>query len=198
MATSNALSDFELVDLLKRDDYAAFTEIYNRYWEKLVTAAGKRLPDLETAEELVQDIFLSFFIRRHEIQLSQTVEGYLMSALKHQVFKAYRSLKIREKYVDSQQFIEPLQPHLPDALIEAKELREQIYNVAQKMPEKCREVFMLSRFEQLSQKDIADKLGISINTVKRHINKATSILHSELREHKLELIVVGIFLLFGK
>jgi RNA polymerase sigma-70 factor (ECF subfamily) len=188
-------TDDLLLDLIRlEDNYAAFTELFRRYWNPLMTAAGKRIPSIEVAEELVQDVFLSFFLRRKEIHVDVSVEAYLKAALRHQVFKFYRSQKIHDRYVDSITADHINQPAIPDALMEAKQLREQIYSVAGKMPDKCREVFLLSRFEQLSHKDIAEKLGISVNTVKKHINKAITILREEFKDPEIDLLATLIFL----
>jgi RNA polymerase sigma-70 factor (ECF subfamily) len=196
---STAWTDDMLLDLIRlEDDYAAFTELFERYWNPLMTAAGKRIASIEVAEELVQDIFLSFFLRRKEIQVDISVEAYLKAALRHQVFKIYRSQKIHDQYVDSINADQVGQPVRPDALMEAKQLREQIYLVAEKMPEKCREVFLLSRFEHLSHKDIAEKLDISVNTVKKHISKAITILREELKDHQIDLLTLLVFLYIGR
>jgi RNA polymerase sigma-70 factor (family 1) len=197
--SSEDWTDNILLDLIStEDDYAAFTELYHRYWNTLMTAAGKRIASMEIAEELVQDVFLSFFLRRKEIQVNISVEAFLKAALRHQVFKVYRSQKIHEQYVDSILAENSPKVALPDALMEAKQLREQVYKVADKMPDKCREVFLLSRFEQLSHKEIAEKLDISVNTVKKHINKAVAILREESKGHQLDLLAAFLFIYIAR
>lgn len=195
--TSVSWTDNALLELLQLEhDYAAFTELYNRYWSALMSAASKRLGSVEVAEELVQDVFLSFYMRRKDLQVTTTVEAYLKGALRHQVFKVYRTQKLHDRYVTEVMTQNHTQPIAPDAELELKELRAQIIKVSEKMPEKCREVFVLSRFEHLSHNDIAAKLNISVNTVKKHINKAIAILRDELQDQQFDLLTVGLFLFF--
>jgi RNA polymerase sigma factor, sigma-70 family len=163
-----------------------------------MTAAGKRIASIEVAEELVQDVFLSFFLRRKEIQVKISIEAYLKAALRHQIFKIYRSQQIHDKYIVSLAANSYAEPLLPDALLEAKQLREQIFLIAEKMPEKCREVFLLSRIEHLSHKDISVKLHISVNTVKKHISKATTILREEFKDYPLDLLAIFLFFYIQK
>jgi RNA polymerase sigma-70 factor (family 1) len=189
------LPDEKLLALIREDDYAAFTEVYNRYWKVLMRTAAKRLGSLEAAEEIVQNIFLHLFLRRKELVIETSLESYLHGAVRHQVFKNYRAIQTQLKYIESTQLQEPQHVESPDAALEVKELREQVLLVANKMPEKCREVFFLSRFDQLSHKEIAERLGISVNTVKRHMTKALSILQKEMPHPHLWPIVTGIIYL---
>ncbi len=78
-----------------------------------------------------------------------------------------------------------------------KEIREKVGSAALKLPDKCREVFMLSRFDQLSQQEIADRLGISVSTVKKHLTRALASLKNELRQDHLNLFSIMFFLLLA-
>ncbi|SDE66235.1 RNA polymerase sigma-70 factor, ECF subfamily [Mucilaginibacter pineti] len=187
-------TDDILLDLIRlEDDRAAFSELYTRYWDILIDAAFKRLKSRESAEELVQDLFVSFFMRRREINPKSTLEAYLKTALRNQVFRTFHIQQSHQKDLAGLMTRENIQPFMPDELLEAKELKEKIYLIAEKMPEKCREVFIMSRYEQLSHQDIADKLNISVNTVKRHITKALSILKNEVQGHQVDLIAFCVF-----
>lgn len=192
-------TDDELLDLIRlHNDQAAFAEIYRRYWKVLINAAGKRINSMEVAEEIVQDVFVSFYLRRKEIHLQSSLEAYLRTALKYQVFKIYRSQKIHDDHVDNIILKHNIPPATPDALLEASQLREQIYQAAEKMPEKCRQVFLLSRFEQLSHQDIANQLGISVGTVKKHITKAMNIMRTEFKDHQIDLFAVCLLVYLGR
>ena len=197
--TSAEWTDDKLLDLVRlEDDRTAFAELYERYWKVLINAAGKRIQSLEIAEEIVQDVFLSLFVRRKEIKPQSSVEAYLKTAVKFQVFKLYRSQQTHANHLDSIIAENRVAPVTPDAVLEAKQLREQIYKVAEKMPEKCREVFLLSRFEQLSHQDIAARLQISVGTVKKHITKAMQIMRTEFKDHQIDLLSVCLFLYLYK
>ena len=87
MIMPRGLTDAELVDLLKRDSEAAFSEIYGRYWGKLLAVAINRLDDEQEAEECVQDVMTSLWLRRSDINIKHTLSTYLGAAMKYQVIK---------------------------------------------------------------------------------------------------------------
>lgn len=191
-------SDELLLDLIRlEDDRAAFAELYSRYWKPLINMAGKRLLSMEAAEEIVQHVFVDLYLRRKDIQVPDSVEAYLRTAAKYQIYKAYRSQQIHETYVNAVMETGHLQPLRPDTAMEAKQLRDEIYRATEKMPESCREVFVLSRFQQLSNQDIAVKLDISVAMVRKHITKAMHIMRSEFKDRQLDLLTVAMFIYFG-
>lgn len=187
-------TDDILLDLIRlEDDRAAFSELYLRYWKVLTNIAYKRLKSEETAEEAVQNVFISLFLRRQTLQLTTTLEAYLKTALKYQTFKTYRAQQLYYRHLDEMIAGHDIEPPSADQMIDNKILRARIYEVAEKMPEKCREVFLMSRFEQLSHQDIADKLDISVSTVKKHITKAMNILRQEFKNHQLDFLTICFF-----
>jgi len=192
MRYSNAeWTDMMLMEKIQiADDRAAFAEVYRRYWQPMIDAAFQRLKTVEAAEEIVQDVFVSFFLRRKEIKLQSNLEAYLKTALKYKVYNTYRSQQTHLSHLSAIISETDIKPAAPDTLLEAKELREKITRAASKMPEKCREVFLLSRVDHLSHQDIADKLEISVSTVKKHITKAMNIMRVEFQDHRADLFAV--------
>lgn len=186
-----AWTDNMLMDLIQNeDDRAAFAEVYRRYWQPMIDTAFQRLKSIEVAEEIIQDVFVSMFIRRKEIRLQSNLEAYLKTALKYKIYNTYRSQQTHLDHLDAIISASDIKPPMPDALLEAKELRERITRVASKMPDKCREVFLLSRLDQLSHQAIADKLEISVSTVKKHITKAIRIMKIEFQDHQGDLLAI--------
>lgn len=183
-------SDDELVGLLRLGDELAFKELYNRYWDVLLDMAFKRLGSIELAEEIVQDIFVNVFVRRESLDIKTSFEGYLKNALKYKVFDVFRSQQIHEKYITK--VLEGVHSHAitPEEALQIKELSEKINQSIRKMPDKCREVFLMSRIDNLPNKLIAEKLEISVSTVEKHISKAMSILKTDFREYHLEVILL--------
>lgn len=196
MRLYSKLSDAELVALLKRDDRAAFTEIYKRYWEILLNTAYQRLKSKEAAEEIVQIVFINLFIRRAELEPKSTLEAYLKTAIKYKVIDSFRSQGIQNNYIENAILRYNEFPVQPDQEYEYKELREQIISAAEKLPKKCKEVFLMSRFDQLSNQEISDRTGISVSTVKKHIYKAQQTLNHDLHGHQLDILLVSLIFLF--
>ena len=187
MAQYNVLTEKELTLLLGTGDHLAFQELYRRCWETLLNTAFKTLDSIEEAEEIVQDLFITLYVNRNSLQINTTLEGYLKTALKRKVLNLYRSKHVHEKYLKSILTENRLEFYTPYHALQAKELSKRVEVSTQKMPEKCREVFILSRIENLSNKTIAEKLSISISTVEKHIGKAIRILKADFREYNLGL-----------
>jgi RNA polymerase sigma-70 factor (ECF subfamily) len=195
MTNYKPFSDDELIDLLKSGDSRAFRQLYDRYWKIMLDAAYKRLDSTDVAEEIVQEVFVNLFIKRESLQIKSSLEAYLKTALKYKIFDLFRAQGVHAKYVDSLLHETGVVSPSPDHVIQVKELAHRIDQATQKMPEKCREVFLMSRMENLSNKSIAEKLSISVSTVEKHISKAVRILETDFKEYHLEVTLVLLYLL---
>ncbi|MBO9674211.1 MAG: RNA polymerase sigma-70 factor [Sphingobacteriaceae bacterium] len=196
MARHDRLSEHELLLSLKKGDHDAFTAIYNTYWEEMANTAYQRLRSREDAEEVVQEVFVSLYIRRDHINPKTSLISYLRTALKYKVIDAFRAQQLHSKYLCTiiNNSIEP--DASPDERLCIKELQQNIREIIEKLPSKCQEVFLKSRFEQLSHQGIADNMGISISTVKKHLYKASQVLKKELKKDQSDLLIIfAIFLL---
>ncbi|WP_158797264.1 RNA polymerase sigma-70 factor [Pedobacter sp. L105] len=179
MTPYNELTDDALTTLLKEEDHAAFTEIYKRYWEKLFVVANNRLNDENDAEEVVQDVFFSIWKRRKTLELQYTLNTYLSVAVKYQVINRQSSLykKSIHKELSEEDEGTADATHLWFA---ERELKEQLTLAINKLPEKCRIVFLRSREDGQTNAQIANDLNISEKTVEAHITRALNILKSLL------------------
>lgn len=176
------LSDQQLFLLVKEDDCRAFEELYSRHWFPLVDAAYRRLQSEQKAEDLVQDLFMSLYQKRHTLEFTVSLQAYLHQALKYKVLNEFRSENTRQTYTKSLFFSEVSKNDLANEL-DAKELRRKIEIVLESLPDKCRKVFILSRNGNCSNRDISQKLAISLSTVEKHIGKALKALRSSLPEY---------------
>jgi RNA polymerase sigma-70 factor (ECF subfamily) len=172
-------SDEELFELMKKDDATAFRELYQRYWAVLVNTAYKRLDAIEKAEDIVQTIFVDLYQRRKTIELTFSLKAYLNKALKFKVLNEFRSNALNEKYRRDLFFYDVCKNVLAEGL-EAKELNIRIHKILQRLPVKCRQVFLLSRRENKSNTDISRDLNISVSTVEKHIGKALKTFRCEI------------------
>jgi RNA polymerase sigma-70 factor (family 1) len=188
MTEYNKLSEKELVDYLKQDKLSAFKEIYERYWKPLYGAAYKRLKSKELAEEIVQELFTTLWIKRHTLNISAGVAGYLYNAVTHQVIDHYRKELVREKYKQAFRVIHNDMDNSTEEAIMLKELTETIESEISLLPDKCRSVYELSRKEHKSNKEIAIVLGISEKTVENHLTKALKRLQLGLNNYNVLLV----------
>lgn len=174
------LSDLRLTVLLKSGDEAAFSEIYNKYWGMLYAQCLKMLKDESEAEDIVQEIFISLWTKRNELDLKVNLAGYLYITARHKVLNAIRKQKNNDKFVDALSvFIRNQDPSVLEQITE-KELAGAIEKEIRNLPEKMKQIFEFSRKSYLSNKEIATQLGISDKTVKKQIGNAIKVLRLRL------------------
>ncbi|UOE50841.1 RNA polymerase sigma-70 factor [Mucilaginibacter sp. SMC90] len=184
-------TDKKLLSLLAiRDDYEAFTELYFRYWKILLDTAYQRIKSREASEEIVQEVFLNLFLNRKKIEITSSLEAWLKTALKYKVFNSYRSQQIHLLHLNKIILQNEIAPIRPDEVVTLKEIKHRIEVAAAKLPNKCQQVFMMSRFEHLNQQEIADRLGISLSTVKKHLTKAITAMRTEFRDDDLGAFLI--------
>lgn len=177
----NTCSDHELIALLKQDHQEALTEIYNRYWDKLLAVASNRLDVEEEAEECVQDVFLSLWKRRNELVLKHALSTYLWIAVKYQVINRLDK-RYAKRNMQTIDLVEKVDVWSPEVYLLEKELMERIEISVRQLPEKCRMIYRMSRDEGKSNKEISKALNISEKTVEGHITKALKDIRSNLNE----------------
>ncbi|MBK0377960.1 RNA polymerase sigma-70 factor [Mucilaginibacter segetis] len=172
MTDFKTLDDGELINLLKEDKLGAFKEIYNRYWKQLYSEAYMRLKNKESSEEIVQEVFTSFWYKRKNLANIHNAGSYLSASVVNLVIDQYRKEMVRSKYRESFKLIYTEADSTTEEAILAKDLQHSIEYEVSVLPDKCRSVFELSRVEHKSNKEIAEQLGISEKTVEHHITKA--------------------------
>ena len=178
-----SLTDSELFRMTKQEnDTKAYEILYYRYWPKLIDAAYKRLSSRQAAEDLVQELFINFYQRRAQIEFTTSIQSYLAQALKYRILNEYRAANTRNAY--SRFFLNSVCKNDFANPAETKELVQKIDNVLAALPEKCRQVFVLSRKERLSNKEIAEQMQISVSTVEKHIVKALKILRHSVSDYQ--------------
>lgn len=183
---------------MQQDNEQAFAAIYNNYWQSLLDFAGRRLQLQEDAEEVVQDVFVSLYQRRKELDIHGSLSAYLHSAVRYRIYNKYRDYLQKKKLLLIPN-LEDVDYSLPELdPVSYKQLEGKIREAIQQLPEKCREAFLLSREAQLSNKEIADQMGISINTVEKHIGKALRVLRLELEKYDHAVFAFALLAIFGR
>ena len=180
MDTLQSLSDHELAKKLDEKDSAVLAVIYERYWALLYDHARKMLHDDVLAEDVVQNVFLHLIHNMGHLQITSSLSGYLYRSTKNEVLNQISKSNNRQKYVDSLKDFYNRGSYETDERILAKELKERIEKVVLGFPEKMRQVFELSRNENLSRKEIAAVTNTSEHTVNAQLGRALKILKSKL------------------
>jgi RNA polymerase sigma-70 factor (ECF subfamily) len=159
-----------LLELLSKGDKSAFTEIYNRFWKKLFTVAYNRLKEVQTAEDIVHDVFTSLWVNRNKSEI-ESLDNYLATAAKYMVLAKIKK-KERERIYNSTSHQTPVIEFPVETTLHYKRILEIVKNEVEKLPEMCRLIFMYSRNEGMPVKQIAKELSISPKTVENQLNKA--------------------------
>lgn len=186
-------TDNELFSLLSKDDYSAYTEIYDRYAPLLYMHAYKRLKNREEAKDIIQELFITIWERRSEIELKSNLSAYLYTSIRNRVLKVISHKQVESSYIISLQHSIEKGYASTDYLVREKELIDIIEKEINALPSKMRLVFNLSRKSHLSHKEIAEKLDLSESTVKKQVNNALKVLRVKLQA----LFYVIILLLFN-
>ena len=177
----------QLVEALKSGSKAAFDEIYEMFWDRLLVFAFNILHDQQASEDIVQEVFVDLWQRRKHALITH-IRGFLFQAVKFQVVKHIRRKGNLQKYFqdfESRHYVLEEQP------MEAEELAAAINESLESLPRRCREIFYLSRFEYKSNAEIAESLGLSNQTVKNQISKALQ----HLKQHLGDTAVLAVIFL---
>lgn len=173
MANEITYTDEALLRLMENGDREAFSALYRRYWETLFVTAVKVIQDREEAADIVQEIFLSIWNRRYTLSVSGSLAAYLQTSIRYKATQHIAKNITRRNYLATlNKLAEERSAAHPEMLLQVKELQQAVDHVVATMPQKMREVFLLSRQDLLSHKEIASRLGISEETVKKHIQHA--------------------------
>lgn len=174
--------DHILMNGIRSGDPAAFEELFNRYWEPLFAAAVYRLKSRDLAQDVLQELFVDLWEKRASLEIHTSVKGYLNQALKNRIINKIKSETVRDKYEKMILDHYETNPLGTEYRVSENFLNHEIRKDSALLPDRCKEVFELSRYEQLSHKEIGEKLNISPKTVENHIGKALKILHPKLKQ----------------
>lgn len=190
----SSLDDSELLCLMQTGKEWAFSEIYRRYWEKLLAVGYYHMKNKEAAKEIVHDVLLSLWLRRETLVI-QSLPAYLGTAVKFSVLKAItREKRQQELLAGNNTTLETVAEE--EEKLDAKFLKDFLAGEVEKLPEKTRLVFKYSREEHLSMIEVADKLDISLKTVEYHISRALKTLRSSLRRFYIFLLPAAFTIIF--
>lgn len=173
-------NDQSIVLRMQQGDERALELLFKTYYAQLCRFAKNLLRDGEQAEDMVQDVFMKVWNKRNEITITSSLKAYLFMAVRNHCFNA---LKVNERrYWMDEEMEDDARLSVDDVVshLSAKSLNHKISHTIDRLPEKCRLTFQLSRFEDLSYKEIAETMNVSVKTVENQMTKALAFLRTNL------------------
>ncbi|MGE0078402.1 MAG: RNA polymerase sigma-70 factor [Bacteroidales bacterium] len=186
------LSDQNILVGLRNGDEQVFEGIFRTYYERLCNYANTILNDMDEAEEMVQGAFLTVWEKHETIEIHTSVKSYLYRAVHNSCLNRVKHYKVQK--VHGEEFKNRSDILLDDASQDliGTELDSLVAHAIDSLPQQCKQVFKLSRFESLTYAEIAEQLNISVKTVENHMAKALKTLREKLKDY----LPVLIWLLF--
>lgn len=189
MSVIKGIEEETLIQRFISGDQTAFELLFRFYYPGLVTFVSQIISDRDEAEEIVQDFFVNVWTVRKNIQKSSSLKSYFFVSVKNRAFNYLKKEQIKEKTLNQlKEIVEKDMLFQPDLFVES-ELQQQIAKAMEKLPTRTREIFMMSRFKNISNDEIATQLELSKRTVETQISNALKILRNELKEYKFLLLL---------
>lgn len=172
--------DSALLLAIRKDDYGSFESLFRKYYQALCNYSGSILKDTELAEDTVQDVFIWFWENRGKVDVKSSLRSYLFTAVRHKALRILQRQMAEQKHCPRlTEFVEYLlnTEYTPE---EEREI-ERVKAVMRELPQQCLKVFLMSCMEEKKYQEIAEELGISVNTVKSHITKAYRLIREKTK-----------------
>lgn len=188
------LKEKQTVSRSRASDIFLFQQLFDSYFQSLVTYAFRFVNDWQAAEDIAQDVFMALWMKKEDIDFDQPVKPYLYRAIYNRSIN-YLNSALMQKRIEGVDTIdelisqEILSYNQHDALL-LKEITAEINNFVETLPPQCRNVYKLSREENLKNKEIAARLDISEKAVEKHITKALT----EIRNHLVHLDILSMLI----
>ncbi len=186
------LQEQQVIAALQEGDETAYEVLFKNYYPRLCHYAFTFLNDKDEAEEVVQSAFMGIWEKRKSLAIQTSVNAYLYRMVRNACLNMIKHTRIKQIHAHHELSKgEPRHDHVTQSLI-ATELEQKIYEAINLLPEQCRIVFQLSRFEELKYSEIAVQLEISVKTVENQMGKALKVLRGQLKDY------LPIFIIFIK
>ena len=187
------MQDKELYAKIKEGDETAFNKSFDSYYNQLCYFADKLLADFDLSKSIVQQVFVDLWLKREKLNVHYSLKSYLYNSVRNAAINSLRHKKVESKYLSNHEQND--YPVFRD-LMEEAELNDRINQAINELPERCRQVFTLCRFEGMKYAEIADELNISIKTVEMQMGIALKKLRHKLSDYQMVNLMV--FLLSQK
>jgi RNA polymerase sigma-70 factor (ECF subfamily) len=178
-----------LFEDIRNGDEVAFNKAFDLYYSRLCFFADKILRDFDLSRSVAQQVFVDLWIKRDKLVVT-SLQSYLYHSVQNSALDVLKRKKVESRYLAT---LDKSETEEMKDLMEEAELADRINKAIQKLPEKCREIFLLCRFEELKYAEIAEKLNISVKTVEMQITIALKKLRKELSDYQVIQLLTIVF-----
>jgi RNA polymerase sigma-70 factor, ECF subfamily len=189
----NPNEDLELFQLVQQDDIPSFNLLFNKYWEKLYVFVYKKLQSEDDAKDIIQNLFISVWMKRHQIDIQTSLESYLFSIARYQLLSFIsQAIKTKQK---QELLLQTVLPGFEELLSpkQAQQLDLLMQHEVEKLPNRMQQIFTMTLDQNLSIREISLQLHLSEQSVRNQLNIAISKVKTGLGEAVLTAIILGQF-----
>lgn len=187
--------DQSIIGNIKADDEQAFELLFRKYYLRLCGFANKFISDTAESEEIVQEVFLNIWKKRDQLKLDGDMHPYLFKSVQNLCFNFLEHQKVVDNYYAVIEFIYKNQAedfNTYESVIYS-EFQEKVDKAIDSLPDECRKIFLMSRYDGLKYNKIAEQLGLSVKTIETQMSRALAKLKTELKDY-LTILLIAIFL----
>jgi RNA polymerase sigma-70 factor (ECF subfamily) len=191
------MNENELIRRLQLGEESAYEFIFRNHFTGLCLFAEHFLKDTKAAEEIVEDFFCHLWDNCNSISINSSLRGYLYRSIHNRCLKHIRHKKVEQQYLADHQYyftdkeiLETASDDYPIVNMITKELEDKISGIIELLPSQCKSVFCMSRYDNLTYQEIADKMNVSVNTVKTQMARALQKLRKELKDYLIILAAI--------
>ena len=196
------MTEKQIVDSINKGELDVFQYLYKEYFPSLCIYAKNFTRSKEIAEEVVQDVFISLWEQQGHLNIKSSLKSFLFVSVRNGCLNHLKHLQVVNKFneyytqlLKNAQELFNVSQESGDSLMIANELEDKLFKEIELLPEQCRKIFLMSRFDCLKHQEIADKLGVTINTVHRQTSIALEKLRLALKSYlTLFLLLIKIFI----
>ncbi len=170
-----------------------FDQLFKDYYPMSVLYARKMVNDLDSAREIAQQVFVKLYEKKDQLTIKTSIKSYIFQATRNTALNYIKQQKTRQ--FAATHAMSRYETETNEDTLLTKELEEQILSIIDRLPNKCKQIFTMNRFEGKKNKEIAQELDISIRTVETQISKALKTLRNELPKY-LKIILLSVYILF--
>jgi len=182
-------SDEIIVAALKSNDEKMFEQMFRHYYSSLCNYVINIIGDPDDAEDVVQQAMIGIWEKRNFLEVKVSLKSYLFRSVHNAALNKIRHEKVKSVHAEEHLHTAGISSETSSEILSGKELHAKISEAIEKLPEQCRMVFKLSRFEEMKYSEIASHLDISVKTVENHMGKALKLMREHLKDYLILLLV---------